>query len=147
MIVFAGGCLERVSDAAERAYPEECCGLLIGHRDAEGILHITEIAESDNVATGQRNRRFEVDPALRLSLMRQLRGTADSIVGHYHSHPDRAAEPSAHDAAMVFEPELVWLIVAVTAGRAGDARCWQWDQATGSFLHLPHRPRLRAAST
>lgn len=147
MIVFAGGCLERIAHAVERAYPEECCGLLIGRRDTARKLYITEVAESDNVAIGQRNRRFELDPALRLSLMRRLRGTADDIVGHYHSHPDGTAVPSAHDAAMVFEPELVWLIISVSARRAGDARCWQWDQTTGSFLHLPHRPNLRTGST
>ena len=139
MIVFAGGCLEHIARAAERAYPEECCGLLIGRRDADGVLRITEVAESANVAAAQRTRRFEVDPALRLSLMRRLRGTDNDIVGHYHSHPGGAAEPSAHDAAMMFEPELIWLIVAVAAGRAGETRCWRWDPAAAGFRHAPHR--------
>jgi proteasome lid subunit RPN8/RPN11 len=136
MIVFHSGCLERIASAAERAYPEECCGLLIGRR--EDAIRVTAVAESDNVAPSQRTRRFEVDPALRFLLMRRLRGSRDDIVGHYHSHPEAPAAPSAYDASMVFEPDLIWVIVAVAAGRAGEIRCWRWDPAAGRFRRSVH---------
>lgn len=137
MIVFDGSCLERIASAAERAYPEECCGLLIGRR--ENVLRVTAVAESDNVAPSQRTRRFEVDPALRFSLMRRLRGSCDDIVGHYHSHPEASAAPSAYDASLVFEPDLIWVIVAVAAGQAGEIRCWRWDPAAARFRRSAHR--------
>ena len=87
------------------------------------------VAESDNVAPSQRTRRFEVDPALRFSLMRRLRGSRDNIVGHYHSHPEASAAPSAYDASVVFEPDLIWVIVAVAAGRSG---LWQTPRSVAA---------------
>ncbi len=135
MIVIAGsGIISGIAAAAERAYPEECCGLLIGRRSARAV-HVDEAAESANVA-GDRRRRFEVDPALRLTLMRRLRGGDSGIVGHYHSHPDGPDEPSAHDAAMAFEPELIWLLVAVRCGEAAAPGAFLFDAGAGLFRRL-----------
>ena len=137
MIVFAGGAIvERIAGAAAQAYPEECCGLLIGHR-VGGDLHITHVAASPNVAPAERTRRFEVDPALRLSLMRRLRGSDEEIVGHYHSHPNGLVQPSEHDAAMAFEPDLVWIVVAVERGVAGTPGAFLYDAEAGRFRSLP----------
>ncbi len=137
MIVVAGSrIVSGIAAAAERAYPEECCGLLIGRRTEEAV-QIDDAAASANVASDRR-RRFEIDPALRFVLMRKLRGGGRVIVGHYHSHPDGPAEPSAHDAAMAFEPELVWLLVAVQRGRAAAPGAFLFDAGAGGF----HRLRL-----
>ena len=54
---------------------------------------------------------------LRLTLQRGLRGSGQAVVGLYHSHPDGAAQPSASDLAEAWEPELVWIIVAVHGGQ------------------------------
>lgn len=80
-------------------------------------MEVSGIQPARNVAERPRER-FEVDPQIRFDLMRRLRGTSERIVGHYHSHPDHPAAPSRHDAEMAFEPDLVWLILAVVAGRA-----------------------------
>ena len=134
IVTAASGIARALAAAAERAYPEECCGLLIGRRTGD-VVHIDEAAEGANVASDRR-RRFEVDPALRLALMRKLRGSARGIVGHYHSHPDGPAEPSAYDAALAFEPELVWLLVAVQGGRAAAPGAFRFDAEAGSFQRV-----------
>ena len=79
--------LLRIRAAAEEAYPGECCGLLVGHRDDQGGLEVTAIEPSPNVAASG-NDRFEVDPRVRLDVMRALENTPESIIGHYHSHPE-----------------------------------------------------------
>jgi len=81
------------------------------------IVTVTRVVASPNLLAGSGDR-FEVDPALRFGLMRALEGGDERIVGHYHSHPDHPAEPSARDLAMAFEPDLVWLITAVAGGQA-----------------------------
>lgn len=135
MIVVAGGALiNQITAAAAHAYPEECCGLLVGQRGGEAV-HITQVVESPNIATN-RWRRFEVDPALRLAMMRRLRGTAEEIVGHYHSHPDGPPQPSGHDAAMAFETQLIWLVVAVVRGVAGRPGAFLYDRNAGCFRNL-----------
>jgi proteasome lid subunit RPN8/RPN11 len=111
---------------AGAAYPEECCGLVVGRAEADGALRIDRAVASRNVAAaGRRRTRFEVDPAVRFAIMRELTGSPEALVGHYHSHPDRPAEPSDHDRAMAFEADLVWLIIPVAAGIAGRVRAWQ----------------------
>lgn len=155
MIFFGDGCLEHVAKAAERAYPEECCGLLIGRSTGSAVC-VTGIAESDNVAPSQRSRRFEIDPALRFAVMRRLRDGCDEvggyelggyeIIGHYHSHPEGSTAPSAYDASRVFEPDLLWLIVAVAAGRAREMGCWRWDPAAARFRRSAHCTRGTGAT-
>ena len=133
MILLPAALLRRIEAAAHAAYPEECCGLLIGFRALDGRVHVTQVAESANVAPPPRRDRFEVDPALRFSLMRRLRGAGEEIVGHYHSHPDGPARPSTHDAASAYEPELVWLIVAVAGDRSTATTGWLYDPAIAAF--------------
>ena len=97
---------------------------------------MSAVEASANVAEPPRTRRFEVDPKLRLLLMRTLRDGPDDVVGVYHSHPDGRAEPSETDKAMIFEPAMVWLITAVDEGRAGPTMAWQPSADGAAFLPL-----------
>ncbi len=115
--------LARIKSAAERAYPRESCGLLVGHAEGDDFT-VTSIQPSANLETSGAPDRFEIDPTLRIRLQRELRGGNEAILGHYHSHPDHAAEPSAADRAMAYEPEMVWLITAVAGGTAGASRAF-----------------------
>ena len=131
MIRVAEGLAERIRMEAEAAWPEECCGLLVGN-DGDGGVTVSRLAASPNVADREARRSkkdsFEVDPEIRFRLMRQLEGSGERIVGHYHSHPGRPARPSERDIEMAFEPELVWLIVGVEDGKAGKITAWRLDR-------------------
>ncbi len=111
--------LTAIERAAEAAYPEEACGLLVGRAETGDTWQVNTVEASANVAEPPRTRRFEVDPRLRLRLERETRDGPDAIIGVYHSHPNGSAEPSKTDISMIFEPDIVWLITAVTDGRAG----------------------------
>ena len=137
MIRIARSLLERIEGAAEVAYPDECCGLLVGRRGAADEFLVTRVAESANVTAGDKRTSFEVDPRTRLALMKEFRGRDDDVVGLYHSHPDHSAEPSARDLDRVFEPDLVWLITAVAQGRAVE---------TLAHVFEPDGPRFRAVT-
>ncbi len=126
--------LQAVEGAAEEAYPEEACGLLVGRTGSDGLCRVSTVERSANVAEPPRTRRFEVDPRLRLRLERTLRGGPDAVVGVYHSHPDGVAEPSATDLSMVFEPDLVWVITAVGGGKAGPTRAFRAKADRSAFL-------------
>jgi len=111
----------------EQSYPNEACGLLGGYKDDKDNFHVTSYRTSPNIAGGTRQDRFEIDPGVRFKFMRDLGiisnpRTADhgaeTIIGHYHSHPDHPAKPSATDLEMAYEPEFVWIIVSVMAGKA-----------------------------
>lgn len=120
MIRIAAAELARVVAAAEAAYPEECCGLLAGRlvgAGADRTITVTAVHPSSNIAR-EPQRSFEIDPALRLRLQRDLRTSGETVVGLYHSHPDGRAQPSATDLDRAWEPDLAWLITAVRAGQA-----------------------------
>lgn len=142
MILLPAAVRDQLTSEAEAAYPDECCGLLVGRRQADGATALERAVASANVATGRRRDRFEVDPRVRFALIRELAGSSSAIVGHYHSHPDHPAEPSAMDRAMAFEPDLVWLIVAVCRerpaepSRAGTVRAFR-IAAAGNVFELP----------
>ena len=101
--------LERIRNAARRAYPNECCGLLEGVSTAEGWrtlgVHETKNMADDPV------RHFLIDPKIHFRLLRSLRGTKRAIVGCFHSHPGGRAEPSERDREGAGEDGFVWLIV------------------------------------
>jgi len=117
MLQIALADLRRLSEAAETSYPEEACALLVGRIGLGDQRRVTRLELSRNLA-GDRQRRFEIDPGLRIGLERELRGGDERLIGVWHSHPDGPAAPSATDLAMVYEPDLIWLITAVAAGQA-----------------------------
>jgi proteasome lid subunit RPN8/RPN11 len=115
--------LKFIVDAAEAAWPEEGCGLLVGRTGPGSVWRIDRVEPATNVADDRR-RRFEVDPGVRIGLERELRGIDRAVIGVYHSHPGGPARPSATDRALVFEPHLVWLITSVLDGQAVHTAAW-----------------------
>ncbi|MDP6705142.1 MAG: M67 family metallopeptidase [Alphaproteobacteria bacterium] len=117
MIRFPEALLDQVRRHAERTYPNEACGLIVGRNRDGAAVEVTRIEASRNLAA-EPARSFEIDFGQRLALQRLLRGSGEEIVGLYHSHPDGSARPSAADLERAWEEGLVWVIVAVAAGRA-----------------------------
>ena len=142
MIVVTPSRMRQIAKAAEAAYPEECCGLLVGRCEASGDRVVTRVVASPNVAEGGARDRFEVDPQLRFDVQRALEDGPERIIGHYHSHPDHPAQPSERDLEMAWEPDLVWLIVAVEDGRATETTAHLLDRDEGRFR--PMRLATRA---
>ena len=140
MLVLGRAKLRDIVIEAESAYPDECCGLLVG-RSTDSEIIVTRIVPSPNLAVDdsggpRRSDRFEVDPEVRLAVMRACEGTDQALVGHYHSHPDHPAQPSDHDLEMALEPDLVWLIIAVENGKAGQATAHRLDETGRRFREI-----------
>lgn len=125
---------ERMCMHAEESFPFEVCGFLIGK---EGC--ITRISRSKNVTEDDARDRFELDPAAHLRLQRELRenGKGERILGIYHSHPESAAEPSAHDIARSTEPEMLWVIMSVRANMVQEVRVFTQLGSGITYQELP----------
>lgn len=131
--------LARIEALARAAFPYECCGLLIGAARNDSVVQVTRIAESRNLAAPEWHDRFEIDPALQFSLLRELRGAEESIVGVYHSHPNGRPSPSPRDLEDAHDPSLIWLIVAVREGQAEPVttRAYKLARDTTRFDEVP----------
>lgn len=113
MIRLARQVLDHLEAAAQRAYPDETCGFLIGHQDHKAV-HIDCFALSPNRAADPA-RHFTLDPAMHLRLQRELRGSPFGIVGLFHSHPGGRAELSPADLQSAAAEAWVWLVMALGA--------------------------------
>jgi len=112
--------ISKINYEAENAYPMEACGLITGLKINAAVLRVIKIVPAQNILASETNHRFEVDPRTRINLEKEIRGTEESLIAHYHSHPDHPALPSSTDLKNVHEPDLIWLIVSVNEGKAQD---------------------------
>ncbi|WP_439814224.1 M67 family metallopeptidase [Zavarzinia sp. CC-PAN008] len=127
------GLLRAMADAAEAAFPNESCGLILGCAGPTPLAQC--LVPSPNLSPEPRTQ-FEIDPALRLRLQRELRGTGQALLGIHHSHPAGAARPSARDLAGAWEPGLLWLITAVIDGQAVQTAAFRLGRQADRFEEL-----------
>jgi len=111
---LASEALAAMLSHADRAAPEEACGLLLG----EGT-RITQAHPAANIAPDPA-RHFEIDPQALIDAHRAVRSGGPQVIGYYHSHPSGPAEPSATDRAQASGDGLVWAIIA-----NGEVRIWR----------------------
>jgi proteasome lid subunit RPN8/RPN11 len=122
--------LEDILARARAAWPAEACGLLVGR--GRRVLKVARVVPAVNLLADLPGR-FELDPAVRLAVEKECRISGERVLGHWHSHPDGRAAPSATDLAMAYEPDLAWLIVGVDAGGAAQAEAFRPDAQSGGF--------------
>lgn len=139
------GQLKAIVDAAEAAFPEESCGLIVGRGKGQ-LVRVTRVVPAANLLAAVPGR-FELDPAVRVAVEKDLRetGAKDRIVGHYHSHPDGSVDPSSTDRAMAFEPDMAWVIVGVADGQAIQVQAHRMDEKRGDFRPVPLRVAKKSA--
>jgi proteasome lid subunit RPN8/RPN11 len=114
-----------IYDHARETYPEECCGFLLGNDGEE--RHIEIALPAPNSATGDKRRRYEVDP--REYLKAELYASEHNLIllGIYHSHPDHPARPSEHDRTLAV-PFFSYIIASVKNGEIADMTSWQINE-------------------
>jgi proteasome lid subunit RPN8/RPN11 len=129
-LILAPALRADLATAACSAYPEECCGVLLGTDLAASRPRIAEIAVLPNEAP-DRLRRFALSTAALANVSRQHRGRHD-VVGFFHSHPNGRAWPSQADLLQASAwPGYLHAIASITADyalvikffRVHD-RCW-----------------------
>jgi proteasome lid subunit RPN8/RPN11 len=103
---------------AVETFPHECCGALIA---VDGI--IAEAFPLANTTGEEATRRFTIGPDGYRFAEARAREVSGMLAGFYHSHPNQPARPSAYDLEHAW-PNLAYVIISVTAGTAGDIRCW-----------------------
>jgi len=114
--------LTAIREHALAAYPEECCGLLLGEPGAERELVASVVPVENRYAEPRRG--FELPPdAVACALAQERRGGRD-VVGVYHSHPDGVPVPSRRDEREAW-PGWSYLIVPVAAEGCGEPRCFR----------------------
>jgi proteasome lid subunit RPN8/RPN11 len=132
---------------AEREYPYECCGFVIGDAATEEVRPIPNIQNQKHAADPAAYPRdartaYLMEPGAQLAVLNEIdrRGLELKIV--YHSHPDHDAYFSATDRrqACAFDPNepdypgTAYVVLSVTQGRFSRAAAFVWDEQRRDFV-------------
>jgi len=135
--------LRAIRQHGAAAYPDECCGALIG--DDSGL--VLEALALSNTTNDERKRRFLIGPDAYRVAEKRASETGRTLLGFYHSHPNHPAVPSAFDLAHAW-PNLRYLILSVRGGRPEEARTWTLNEDRSAFdeevVTISQPQRLRA---
>jgi proteasome lid subunit RPN8/RPN11 len=123
----------RLREEGEKAYPEECCGFVLG-RDADGVRFAESLIALDNAREGSaRRRRFRLEAEDFLRAEKEATARNLEIAGIYHSHPDHPALPSEYDKEHAL-PFYSYIILGVAGGKAGEIRSFVLKTDRSSFV-------------
>jgi proteasome lid subunit RPN8/RPN11 len=93
-----------------------------------------------NLNTDRAHDRYDMDPICWLKTEREFEGTAWSIIGIYHSHPDhpsRASQTDTDDALGAGMFGYSYVIVSVQKGTVAGAQSWVLNEAEKKFYEEP----------
>ena len=132
-LVLAGELRDRIEAEGVAAFPNECCGILVG-RDVRGRERIVDsLLPGTNVfQADERYHRFSIDPRLQLKAEREAESQGKSVIGFYHSHPNHPARPSEYDREHGW-PFYSYVIVSIMDGKPADLTSWVLNHQTEEF--------------
>ena len=131
MIRLQSADIEDIKDIAQKTYPHECCGIMVGSVK-NGVKTVTELVPAENQRTDSPANRYLITPDLLNELEKKLKDTDRAIVGFFHSHPDVPARPSTYDQDHAW-PWYSYVIVSVNKGEAGEIHNWKLRDDRSAF--------------
>jgi len=133
MLFLSSGLEAEIKAAGETAYPDECCGILIGEIDNEERKTVKRIeAVNNSREDGEKYHRFLITPEDVFRAEQTARAAKLELIGFYHSHPDHPASPSEYDREHAL-PFYSYVIVSVENGKAKAIRSWEFSSDRSIF--------------
>jgi len=125
--------INQIRGLGEREYPYECCGLLLGHFEDDGLKSLVELFPISNAREEEaRRRRFLIEPTELLRGERHAREQQLDVIGFYHSHPEDSGVPSQYDLDHAW-PVYSYVIVSVHSGKAVNLFSWEMQEDRSRF--------------
>jgi len=135
---------------AEREFPFECCGFIIGDSTTEEVRPITNIQNrkhAEDPAAFPRDARtaFLMEPREHLAVMNEVDRRKLELRVVYHSHPDHDAYFSATDRAQACSfdpsepdyPDTIYIVMSIRSGKFVNAAAFTWDSVKKEFAEVP----------
>ncbi len=125
MLIVIQPILDKIIQEASNAYPDECCGFLLGKEEDE-IRKVTDMVSCKNIAATKHNR-FLISANDYVNAERQADENKLNLVGIYHSHPNTTADPSSSDLKAAL-PYFSYLIVGIANDNKTSIKSWQLNE-------------------
>src|SRR4051794_26937249 len=128
--------VRQIEEEGSAAYPNECCGIMIGRDVSDGACTrriVEDLVAMQNVwDEKEQKRRFAIDPPALMRAEKSAAADGKVVVGFYHSHPDHPARPSETDRQYGW-PFYSYVIVSIANRDAVDMTSWVLDEETQTF--------------
>jgi proteasome lid subunit RPN8/RPN11 len=131
MIALTHTALHKIKVHAMEAYPEECCGILVG-TEREGGKEVYDVIRIGNAKDENRTRRFLITPAEYKRAEEAAAAEGLGVMGFYHSHPDHPARPSQFDLDHAW-PWCSYIIAAVEERIPSAVKSWVLKEDRSGF--------------
>jgi proteasome lid subunit RPN8/RPN11 len=112
----------KMIEHARTAYPNECCGAMLGKVD-DDHKRVAVAMPLENVSAGSQRARYELRPEDLLHADREARRRQMDLVGIYHSHPDCGAYFSETDLKNSC-PWYSFVVLSIQKGEFDHANSW-----------------------
>jgi proteasome lid subunit RPN8/RPN11 len=123
--------LDEIRRHGQSAYPEECCGLLIGQAEP-AAKRVVALRRAANAREDSRHNRYEIAPGELLEAEKAALASGLDIIGFYHSHPDHPARPSEFDRHHAI-PWYSYVILSVASGVPAELTSWTLREDRSGF--------------
>ena len=128
--------IDAITAHAERDYPHECGGMLIGTFSADKKTAVETFPLENAREEEDRHNRVLILPKDVLRAERYARENKLDVVGYYHSHPDDRAVPSQYDLDHAL-PVWSYIIASVLNGKVDDIASWEMENDRSRFNEEP----------
>ena len=150
-VVISRLAFETMTAQAEREFPFECCGFIIGDASDEvrPIRNIQNEKHAADPTTFQRDARtaYLMDAKEQLAVLQEIDRRKLKLKAVYHSHPDHEAYFSATDRAQACSfdpiepdyPETAYIVISVRGGKLAAAAAFVWEKEQRDFVEAELR--------
>lgn len=129
MLKLAKKIESEIRSAGEEAYPNECCGVLLGTIDGQDVKTVEVLRPIVNSREdGEQYHRFLITADDMVLAEMEARKRKLEIVGFYHSHPDHPSKPSEYDREHAL-PFYSYVILSVANGKADLLTNWMLENS------------------
>jgi proteasome lid subunit RPN8/RPN11 len=134
MLLLSSELEKNIRTDGEAAYPNECCGIILGEIDDNGTKNARRVVAIHNSREdGEQYHRFLITPEDMLRAEQTARTAKLEVIGFYHSHPDHTSAPSGYDKDHAL-PFYSYVIVSVDKGKAQVLTSWELTNDRINFV-------------
>lgn len=132
-LVIPAALARQIETEGSEAYPNECCGIMIGH-EAQGRRIVERLeAVRNEFEESEQYHRFLITPQTLMQAEKAAGDAGKLVLGFYHSHPDHPARPSEYDREHAW-PFYSYVIVSIAKRDPVDMTSWLLDDETNAFV-------------
>lgn len=139
-----------ISRHAEEAFPDECCGVVLGRAGRDQVRRLENIQNRLHALDPQTYPRqatiaYAVDPKELERALDEAAGSGAKIRAFYHSHPNHEAYFSAEDKAFATPfgeptfPDAAQIVVSIYDRVVKRVAAFVWSAARQDFVEAPLR--------